>query len=675
MDPTYPMFEPKTVDKLVRERDENSSWRVLPAFCHRAELTIPILSGRTCRLMGLVGGFNPVPTGSGSWMIRSLVSVCRRGASDLTWRTSESLCRCILVAFRVPQAPSHPYDQPESVPTTSPHSSSAASGADGHNDAIEQFIGDGDGQDAVDDPLIPICYYPGGIFAKERALDPSLERPVNVEGQDWRKLEKTRSTVGSVQRLFREHSGVGVTFIILRSDQRPWSQPVGYQCIYESFFGKDTKLWFPIPRLVTSYVWRRDVAISQLLDGSLRIVAALMVMAAEISISLNIPALEEMNFIKPMPQGIYSQRMRPNYNVIMGHPNKMQLWQRFYFYIKSNESAFEEPPPSDSRYLWNYPIGRLLLRSLFFPFESNQFFSCCAVDHPNTLDFPVGFFEDAHALAAHSHLRWLEISRERIRRALSRLEKAEWECYIRPVIAPGKSRINLFNRKEHREVKRARRMKTLPDLSTLIEKELDLPRNRLISMLDIMGLDGTSEANPQTKPPPSSVPEENVGHCGHDADWGKSEEEEKEEKLAEKPSESREGNVAREDDLESEPVNDPIVPTDTVPSTTQDASPPGLPLKREKKKKTDSGSEGWNITNRSFPRATLDYLLHYSIATSIVTSGSSSVIANLKTKHKGILGRSILIVLCLLFLYMCTILTRKNGRQRTTVKNKGNIIP
>ena len=25
MDPTYPMFEPKTVDKLVRERDENSS--------------------------------------------------------------------------------------------------------------------------------------------------------------------------------------------------------------------------------------------------------------------------------------------------------------------------------------------------------------------------------------------------------------------------------------------------------------------------------------------------------------------------------------------------------------------------------------------------------------------------------------------------------------------------
>lgn len=59
--------------------------------------------------------------------------------------------------------------------------------------------------------------------------------------------------------------------------------------------------------------------------------------------------------------------------------------------------------------------------------------------------------------------------------------------------------------------------------------------------------------------------------------------------MAEKPSESREGNVAREDDLESEPVNDPIVPTDTVPSTTQDASPPGLPLKREKKKKTDSG--------------------------------------------------------------------------------------
>lgn len=31
--------------------------------------------------------------------------------------------------------------------------------------------------------------------------------------------------------------------------------------------------------------------------------------------------------------------------------------------------------------------------------------SFCAVNHPNTLDFPVGFFDDPRALASHSHLR------------------------------------------------------------------------------------------------------------------------------------------------------------------------------------------------------------------------------------------------------------------------------
>ncbi|KAF3550837.1 hypothetical protein DY000_02006156 [Brassica cretica] len=31
------------------------------------------------------------------------------------------------------------------------------------------------------------------------------------------------------------------------------------------------------------------------------------------------------------------------------------------------------------------------------------------VNHPNTLDFPVGFFDDARALAAHSHLRWPDL--------------------------------------------------------------------------------------------------------------------------------------------------------------------------------------------------------------------------------------------------------------------------
>lgn len=34
-------------------------------------------------------------------------------------------------------------------------------------DAVEQFRAEDDGQDVVDNPLISVCYYPEGIFAKE----------------------------------------------------------------------------------------------------------------------------------------------------------------------------------------------------------------------------------------------------------------------------------------------------------------------------------------------------------------------------------------------------------------------------------------------------------------------------------------------------------------------------
>ena len=158
--------------------------------------------------------------------------------------------------------------------------------------------------------------------------------------------------------LLRASSGAGVTYIIPSAEQRPWSPPVGYQCGYESYFGDHTKLWFPIPRLVTSYAFRRDIAISQLLNGSLRIAVMLMVMAAEMDISMSVRVFEELNFTKAEPNGIFSVKMRSNYNVLTGHPNKTQDWQRAYFFVKSDEHAFEEPPGDDYRVLWNQQLGR-----------------------------------------------------------------------------------------------------------------------------------------------------------------------------------------------------------------------------------------------------------------------------------------------------------------------------
>ncbi|KAG2250533.1 hypothetical protein Bca52824_080669 [Brassica carinata] len=279
----------------------------------------------------------------------------------------------------------------------------------------------------------PTIYHPGGIFEELSPLPPEL---------------------------LRDPVCAGVTYIIPSPEQRPWSPPVGYQCVYESYFGEHMKLWFPIPRLVTSYVFRREIAISQLLNGSLRIAVMLMVMAAEMDISMSVRMFEELTFTKAEPNGIFSVKMRANYNVSTGHPNKTQDWQRAYFYIKSDEHAFEEPPGDDYHVLWNKKLGRDLSVSSF--------------RHPNTIAYPENFFESAQAIATHSHLRWPDLSREWIRRQQARIAKVDWESRLPCVLGPRKSRLSLFTRKQQKLLDKAREMEGVPDLSALLKGKLQL---------------------------------------------------------------------------------------------------------------------------------------------------------------------------------------------------------
>ena len=61
--------------------------------------------------------------------------------------------------------------------------------------------------------------------------------------------------------------------------------------------------------------------IGQFLNGSLHVVVALLVMAAEIDVSMSFRAFEELTYLKPMGEGLFSIQMRPTYNAT-GLPNK-----------------------------------------------------------------------------------------------------------------------------------------------------------------------------------------------------------------------------------------------------------------------------------------------------------------------------------------------------------------
>lgn len=52
-------------------------------------------------------------------------------------------------------------------------------------------------------------------------------------------------------------------------EERPCSAPSGRICLYSQYF-LQSRLWFPLPRLLTSYATKRDVAISLMSPAAIR---------------------------------------------------------------------------------------------------------------------------------------------------------------------------------------------------------------------------------------------------------------------------------------------------------------------------------------------------------------------------------------------------------------------
>ncbi|KAF2562918.1 hypothetical protein F2Q70_00018130 [Brassica cretica] len=78
------------------------------------------------------------------------------------------------------------------------------------------------------------------------------------------------------------------------------------------------------------------------------------------------------------------------------------------------------------------------------------------------------------AIAAHSHLRWPDLSREWIRRQEARIARVDWESRLPVVLGPRKSRMSLFTRKQQKLLDEARKMDGVPDLSALLKGKLQL---------------------------------------------------------------------------------------------------------------------------------------------------------------------------------------------------------
>ena len=163
-------------------------------------------------------------------------------------------------------------------------------------------------------------------------------------------------------------------------------------------------------------------------------------MAAEIDVSLSVRVFEELTSVSSLDDGLLFIKMHPSYNVIGRHPNKTPDWQRSYFFVKCDDSAFEDPQDDDCRVLWNTLLGRTssLTRTIssytdcFLPL---LFFFCYAAFVVNSYrffvygltsrDYPEDFLTSARAVTGLAQEHWGNISWERVHRSIDRISRSK----------------------------------------------------------------------------------------------------------------------------------------------------------------------------------------------------------------------------------------------------------
>ncbi|KAF8105154.1 hypothetical protein N665_0162s0033 [Sinapis alba] len=247
-------------------------------------------------------------------------------------------------------------------------------------------------------------------FEFDEEIDQEQERRLRVKkNQKWENQSPTRSTFKSVRRLTLQTSPpVGFSFLIPTNHQRPWTPPVGYACVYESWFN-NCSLWWPLPEFLTTYCSRRKIALGQYTTNGIRILVMLTVLAAELGIKMSVRLFEELTTHSITAKtGFFYEKMVPKYNVITGKPSKVNFWNRAYFYIKINEASFEDHSVILNEY-FNANIDRL---SKWSQGGSRS------------------FLEEVEAIRTLSHQHWPNISKARIQAALNRINQDETSVEI-----------------------------------------------------------------------------------------------------------------------------------------------------------------------------------------------------------------------------------------------------
>ncbi|XP_056863887.1 uncharacterized protein LOC130511077 [Raphanus sativus] len=91
---------------------------------------------------------------------------------------------------------------------------------------------------------------------------------------------------------------------------------------------------------------------------------------------------------------------------------------------------------------------------------------------PNTAEYEEDFLTSARLIASQRQDHWNNFSYRRISRSIGWISQQVWRSDTIPIVTNKTKRVNLFNSAEQREIKRARAMRTIPNLSLVVAKKV-----------------------------------------------------------------------------------------------------------------------------------------------------------------------------------------------------------
>ncbi|XP_013617563.1 PREDICTED: uncharacterized protein At3g60930, chloroplastic-like [Brassica oleracea var. oleracea] len=229
------------------------------------------------------------------------------------------------------------------------------------------------------------------------------------------------------------------------ANERRWTPPPGWMCLYEAFF-THLRLWFPLPRLLTSYAAARDIALTQFTPAAMRNVVAPLVLGAEVGFDVDLRFFKELANISRNPgtPNTFYINIKSRYDILRGRVNKAHEWFQRYFFVQ-NDSASIADLDASLRGTWNPSPSESLVLSL-----SSSWFVCDFLfalfgvfleRHPISFPLPAGFSRGVEEIRELGVQQWPQFDRHRIFRSVLRISAVSLVAPRggEPVTAEGKS--------------------------------------------------------------------------------------------------------------------------------------------------------------------------------------------------------------------------------------------